>query len=187
MCCVGSSLCDRLITRSERVLPVTCVWLCVNSDVKNKHSYSPYAVLHHRKYVWCLILDRAGLAQFVCWLGYRLDIREITVRIPTGAKDLSFHQNFHTCPAPPWASYSKGTGGRFSKGQSGRGVTLAIHSYLMPRLQYTSILACFHSGHTAKFNFAMSFRAWTKIRRFLPVFRRSHSPKFFSLFIFSPT
>jgi hypothetical protein len=58
VCCVGSSLCDGLITRSEESYWV-CVYNCVWSrNLKNEAAYSWVRLLHHRGrnqryYQWC--------------------------------------------------------------------------------------------------------------------------------------
>jgi hypothetical protein len=61
-------------------------------------------------------------------LGYGLDDRGRSVRFPAGAGNFSLHRRVQNGFGAHPASYSMGTWG-----QSGRGVKLTTHLYLVPR------------------------------------------------------
>jgi hypothetical protein len=64
---------------------------------------------------------------------YGLDARTIRVRSPAGAKDFSFSLCVQTGSGAHPASCTMSTGGPFSGGKRGRGVTLTTHPHLVPR------------------------------------------------------
>jgi hypothetical protein len=104
------------------------------------HAVRPFSEPSHRPssvlisvFTSCCHITRSRSSSGSIVSGYGLDDREIEVRSPAGAKDISSNlcvqTGFGAHPAP----CTMGTGGPFPAAKHGRGVTLTTHPYLLPR------------------------------------------------------
>jgi hypothetical protein len=72
-----------------------------------------------------MLMTRAGMAQSVEQLGYRLDDQGFGVRFPAGGRDSSIHHNVQTGSGAYPASYTIVTGA-FSRGKAGYSPTYIV-------------------------------------------------------------